>query len=60
MLDTYVSEQLFEAVRREGLNLNDLDVQQKMNMKRVQIEQAVVGMVKQMTKHCGCGKTKEE
>ena len=60
MLDTYISEQLFAAAARENMDLNDPVVQQKMNLKRAQIEQAVAGIIKQMTKHCGCSETKKE
>ena len=57
MLDTYIGEQLFQAAVREGMDLNNPNVQRKLNAKRAQVEQAVIGLVKQMTKTCGCKET---
>ena len=45
---------------REQLDLNDPIVQQKMFVRRQQIEAMVYGMIEQHTKHCGCGNNKRK
>ena len=56
MLDKLLQEKMFEAVKREGLDLNDPAVQQKMTSRRLQIEEMLTSIITQQTKHCGCGK----
>ena len=54
-----LQEKLFEAVKREGMDLNDAVVQQKITARRIQIETMLVAVIVQQTKHCGCKNSKE-
>ena len=56
MLDNLLQEKMFEAIKREGMDLNDPSVQQKMMARKAQIETMLVSVITQQTKHCGCGK----
>ncbi len=59
VLDNLLITKLYAAAAREGLDLNDPKVQQKLFVRRQQLESMISSMIEQHTKHCGCGKKKE-
>ena len=60
MLDNVLNDKLYEAAKRENLDLNDPIVQQKIQTRKGQIESMLYALIMQHTRHCGCGKKKVE
>lgn len=59
MLDNLLTTRLYDAATREGLDLNDPVVQQKIFTRRQQIENILCDIIAKQTKHCGCGNNKK-
>lgn len=55
MLDKILHDSLNAAAKREGMDLNDPEVQSKLFARKTQIEHMLVSLITQQTKYCGCG-----
>jgi hypothetical protein len=56
MIDALLMAKLFDAAKREGVDMNDPEVQQQLTKRKIQIEHLLISVIEKNTGLCGCKK----